>query len=72
MAKHTKSHGISDMHTKVMLNAFYTGHRDLTYPFTGGIKLELYDRQDRKIKDLTTGFVDGSGNKLVSAPLTCN
>ena len=67
MARNTKSHGISDMPTKGTLNTFYTGHNDLNYTFTGGIKLELYDGKDRKLQDLTSGFVDGSGDKFVSA-----
>ena len=43
----------------------------LGYAHQGGIRLELYDGQDRKIQDLTrsanSGFVDGQGNILVRA-----
>ena len=45
----------------------------LGYAHQGGIRLELYDGQDRKIQDLTqssnSGFVDGNGDIYVSAAL---
>ena len=46
----------------------------LGYAHQGGIRLELYDGQDRKIQDLTqssnSGFVDGNGDIYVRAHAT--
>ena len=48
----------------------------LGYAHQGGIRLELYDGQDRKIQDLTqssnSGFVDGNGDIYVRAHATRN
>ena len=41
----------------------------LGYAHQGGVRLELYDGQDRKIQDLTQGFVDDNGDITVRALL---
>ena len=43
----------------------------LGYAHQGGVRIELYDGQDRKLQDLTQGFVDGgNGDITVRALVT--
>ena len=36
----------------------------LGYAHQGGVRIELYDGQDRKLQDLTQGFVDGGNGDI--------